>query len=142
MEEPQVLGLLIEDDPVDQVMITRLAGRDGARWIDFDLVDNLTEGTRRLSENPTRYSVILLDLGLPEASGLDTLQKLLALEVPAPVIVLTGFTDESLGQRSIRAGAEDYLCKGSVNAEILSRSVHYAVERSKLRGELELARAR
>ncbi|GGP64525.1 serine/threonine phosphatase [Saccharothrix coeruleofusca] len=72
---------------------------------------------------------VLLDLGLPDTTGLDGLLHLLAQPHPAAIIVLTGMTDERQGMRAVAAGAEDYLVKGQVDGEALLRGIRYAVGR-------------
>jgi diguanylate cyclase (GGDEF)-like protein len=82
--------------------------------------------------------VVLLDLGLPDASDLEALNQLEACLQEIPVIVLTGCADESLATEAMHRGAEDYLFKGTINQESLLRSIRYAVERH--RGVRDLAR--
>ncbi|HEX9983963.1 MAG TPA: diguanylate cyclase [Thermoanaerobaculia bacterium] len=82
--------------------------------------------------------VVLLDLGLPDAHDLEALSQLEACLQEIPVIVLTGYADESLATEAMHRGAEDYLFKGTINQESLLRSIRYAVERH--RGVRDLAR--
>ncbi|HEX5514160.1 MAG TPA: diguanylate cyclase, partial [Gammaproteobacteria bacterium] len=74
-------------------------------------------------------AVILLDLSLPDSTGLDTFQTLQRHAGGTPIIVLTGSRDRSLALRAIQEGAQDYLVKDEVNASTLSKAIHYAVER-------------
>jgi YesN/AraC family two-component response regulator len=79
--------------------------------------------------------VLLLDLGLPDSSGMDTLVSA-ARSCPAgPIVVLTGLTDELFGIEAVKNGAQDYLIKGRITGEILTRSICYAIERKKLENE-------
>ncbi|HEX3796738.1 MAG TPA: fused response regulator/phosphatase [Acidimicrobiales bacterium] len=93
------------------------------------------------------FDCVLLDLGLPDAQGLDGLQSLLRLQPDLAIIVLTGLDDQHSGARALELGAQDYLPKGSVDREVLVRSLRYAMARRgneeatrKLR-EAELSRA-
>jgi serine phosphatase RsbU (regulator of sigma subunit) len=90
---------------------------------------------------------VLLDLGLPDANGLDALRHVLRQATGVAVCVLTGLEDEYLGIAAVGQGAQDYLVKGTVNGTLLSRAVRYAVERkradenAKLLREVELRQA-
>src|SRR6185295_18059600 len=74
---------------------------------------------------------VLLDLGLPDAQGLDGLRRLLPVAHGAAICVLTGHGDDHLGAEAVAEGAQDYLIKGQVEGVLLARAVRYAVERKK-----------
>ena len=84
--------------------------------------------------------VVMLDLGLPDATDLQALVRLEAAVHEIPVIVLTGRSDESLASDALQFGAEDYLRKGEIGFQSLIRSIRYAVERH--RGVRDLARVK
>jgi serine phosphatase RsbU (regulator of sigma subunit) len=71
---------------------------------------------------------VLLDLGLPDAVGLDGLQEL-DRRGTAAIVVLTGDTDTRRGRDAVGAGAQDYLVKGQIDGRLLGRTIQYAVER-------------
>lgn len=75
--------------------------------------------------------VVLLDLNLPDSTGLDTLATVVDATPPLPVIVLTGVTDREVGIEAIERGAQDYLVKDEVTSDLLVRAMHYALERSR-----------
>jgi DNA-binding NarL/FixJ family response regulator len=75
--------------------------------------------------------VVLLDLGLPDGQGFDAFKKVQAQAPAVPVVVLTGFDDETLAVEAIRHGAQDYLVKGDVDSKVLYRAVRYSVERKR-----------
>jgi signal transduction histidine kinase len=75
---------------------------------------------------------VLVDLSLPDSSGLDTLDALLAGASDLPVVVLAGRDDEELGLGALGAGASDYLLKGRVSGDLVARAVQYAIERERL----------
>jgi serine phosphatase RsbU (regulator of sigma subunit) len=86
---------------------------------------------------------VLLDLDLPDASGLAALHRLKADHSDLAVLVLTGLDDEQRGIEAVAAGAQDYLVKGQIDGQGLARAVRYAVERRRAdeaRQQLELAR--
>jgi serine phosphatase RsbU (regulator of sigma subunit) len=80
---------------------------------------------------PGDIDCVLLDLGLPDAEGLDGLARLLELAPSIAVLVLTGLADEHRGTEAVAAGAQDYLVKGVIDGQLLSRAVRYAVERKR-----------
>jgi signal transduction histidine kinase len=89
--------------------------------------------------------VVLLDLGLPDSHGLDTLVVTRAQAPGVPIVVLTGFQDEALAVEALKGGAQDYLVKGQVDSKLLGRSMRYAIvrkatEEALLRQGIALAR--
>ena len=85
---------------------------------------------------------MLLDLELPDGSGLATLRNLLSSRPHVAVCVLTGLSDEHLGEAALAHGAQDYLVKGRVDGVLLERAIRYAVERRRAEdGALQLREA-
>ena len=78
------------------------------------------------------YDVVLLDLSLPDSTGLDTVVELRRLVPETPIVVLTGLDDEALAVRVGQAGAQDYLLKDDASPRMLRRIVRYAIERERL----------
>ncbi len=75
--------------------------------------------------------VILLDLSLPDSQGLETFVKIHSQTPTIPIVVLTGLDDEALVLNAMQAGAQDYLVKGQVNGDLLTRTMRYAIERQR-----------
>ncbi len=94
---------------------------------DPECADRLSTGIERLAQGG--IDVVLLDLGLPDGQGLDTLTRAQVHSPQVPIIVLTGFDDETRGVEAVRRGAQDYLVKGQVDRNLLGRTVQYAIER-------------
>ncbi|HVE76405.1 MAG TPA: SpoIIE family protein phosphatase [Actinomycetota bacterium] len=128
--------LLIEDNPGDADLLREYLGSGGSQQFALDWVERLSDGVWRLSN--ARYDVVMVDLTLPDSHGLETFAAVRAHSPSVPVVVLTGLDDENLALRAVQMGAQDYLIKGTVNAQILVRAIRYAVERK--RAEEELAR--
>jgi signal transduction histidine kinase len=82
--------------------------------------------------------VILLDLSLPDAHGLESVTRTLAFAPQVPIVVLTGLDDESAALAAVQAGAQDYLVKGQVESGVLARAIRYARERKRLERERAL----
>jgi serine phosphatase RsbU (regulator of sigma subunit) len=118
--------LLVEDDEGDAFLVRELLYEAGAP---FDLVVATT--LREAGTLMTGVECVLLDLGLPDAEGIDGLRRLLAMAGGAAVCVLTGRSDEHLGVAAVAEGAQDYLVKGQVDGVLLIRALRYAVERKR-----------
>lgn len=131
-EELQVL--LIEDNPGDARLIKELLLEASVNSFRVYQVENLADGLAHLAEQ--QVDVTLIDLGLPDSRGLDTLKRISSKFPSVPHIVLTGLDDDTLGQKAIKMGAQDFLQKGKINGFMLSRVVRYAVERKQAHVEL------
>ncbi len=121
----EIRVLLVEDDDGD------------ARLVEDELAERLPRArlgrSRSLADAllalDAETDCVLLDLGLPDALGLDAVARLRAHLPAIPLIVLTGLNDEDAGLAAVEAGAQDYLVKGHVDGEQLARSIHYAIGR-------------
>ena len=118
--------LLVEDDEGDAFLVRELLAEAGASF-DLQVATSLREAKPMLAG----IQCVLLDLGLPDAEGIDGLRKLLAVAGSAAVCVLTGRSDEHLGVAAVAEGAQDYLVKGQVDGVLLVRALRYAVERKR-----------
>lgn len=120
--------LLVEDDEGDAFLVRELLeGIEAAR--DVTWARSLAQARDAMAE--TAFDCVLMDLGLPDASGLDALRSVLDAAAETAVLVLTGLADEHRGTEAVAAGAQDYLVKGQVDSELLTRSIRYAVERKR-----------
>jgi serine phosphatase RsbU (regulator of sigma subunit) len=120
----QVPVLLVEDDDGDALLVEELL-RDVDAPVIVQRARSLGQATTLVSD----AACVLLDLGLPDSQGLQGLRQLLSIEPEAAIVVLTGDASEHLGERAVRAGAQDYLVKGEVAGHMLHRVIRYAVER-------------
>jgi diguanylate cyclase (GGDEF)-like protein len=126
--------LLVEDDPSDVELIQEMLAQLSIR-ANVVCVDLLSSGLAHLGRNKT--DIVLLDMNLPDSTGLETLTGLLESSPDVPVVVLTGLSDDAFGMEAVKKGAQDYLVKGEIDARILNRALHYAIERHKLEAELK-----
>lgn len=122
---------LIEDNPADARLITEYLAERSWPNIEADTpavdhVDRLAEARDTLSED---VDVVLLDLGLPDSSGVETLDAVLSIGVSAPVVVMTGLDDERVGVDAVEHGAQDYLVKDDVTPRLLQQTLRYAIRR-------------
>lgn len=119
--------LLVEDNLGDARLLYE--GLEEALPEQFQMthVRRLSEALEYLWEETC--DVVLLDLGLPDSHGLDTLVVTRAQAPGVPIVVLTGFQDEALAAEALHGGAQDYLVKGQVDSKLLARSLRYAIVR-------------
>jgi signal transduction histidine kinase len=136
--------LIVEDNPGDVRLIEHHLRADEAGLFDppaLTQVDNLNDAFDALESDP--YDLVLLDLGLPESKGIDTLLSMTEFLTehegvrPVPVVVLTGLKDRETALEAIQAGAQDYLVKGNIDGESLERAIRYALERHEQEQELK-----
>jgi PAS domain S-box-containing protein len=140
MSEEVIRVLLIEDNPGDARLIQELLAEASAANFTLDCANELSAGLRRLAKNDT--DVVLLDLGLPDSQGLDTFTTTHDQVRNVPIVVLTGLDDETLATRAMRAGAQDYLAKGNMDGDLLTRTIRYAIERKRAAKALRQSEAR
>ena len=128
--------LLVEDNEGDERLIRELLREQHLIRFNVDLASSLKESESKIPEN--KFDIILLDLGLPDSSGLETLFKFKALFPElATIIILTGLNDTEVGLKAVNSGAQDYIIKGHVDSDKLLKSIIYSYERSRLNNELK-----
>lgn len=135
MKEKSPEILLVEDNPGDARLIREILNgmtRDGRPLVEH--VCSLS-GTFSYLEHHMP-DIILLDLGLPDSQGLETVRMVVSRVPGIPIIVLTGVGDDDLALEAIKAGAQDYMVKGLVEPETLMRSLRYSMERKHIEEEL------
>ncbi len=131
--------LLVEDNPGDVRLFKEyLRSSSGAFHLDFD--SSVNDCLKRLDHDP--MDLILLDLTLPDGTGLDTLKQVHHAKPEIPIIILTGNQDTAMAIESLKNGAQDYLVKNQVDSTLLNRSIRYAVERFQLFKKIEEERQR
>lgn len=130
--------LLVEDTSADVALVREMLNRFQSKYT-LRVADCLSSALQHL-ENEV-VDIVLLDLGLPDSSGLDALREVQQKRPELPIIVLTGLDDEELAAEAIALGAQDYLLKGNFDGQLVSRSMRYAVERKKLLLKLQTALA-
>ncbi|MDP2898422.1 MAG: response regulator [bacterium] len=128
MQEKLTTILLVEDNPGDVRLLRDALAETGGEFR-LVAVGSLAEALQRLTEGG--IEVVLLDLSLPDAHGLETVTQANAAAPRLPIVVLTGLEDEALAVQAVRHGAQDYLVKGQVNSQLLVRAIRYAVERKR-----------
>lgn len=127
--------LLIEDEPSEAYLIGSVLGADGAMKFDVIRATTLAEARVLLRDGPP-CDVLLLDLSLPDSSGLETLCACRQAAGPLPIIILADDDDIEFALRTLDFGAQDYLVKGSFDTKSLIRAIRYAISRARLEHRL------
>lgn len=126
--------LLVEDNETDVLILKDVVSSMNTASLALTHVDTLEAAMNALAERPA--DVVLLDLNLPDSSGLTTFRQLHARFPLVPVLVLTGLVEDAFGQEAVALGAQDYLNKASLHPNWLWRAIAYAMERQRATGAL------
>lgn len=133
MSTPTIAILLVDDDPADRRLIREVVGDVLAATDPASLVisecDCLADATCHLADH--NVDCVLLDLSLPDASGLEAVEAICAAAPDTPIVVISAIDDEALAIASLNSGAEDYLLKGESDGRVIVRAVRYAIERTR-----------
>ncbi|HNV73676.1 MAG TPA: response regulator [Gemmatimonadaceae bacterium] len=134
--------LVVEDDDVTAAVVIAAVsgggdGVDARADFEADRVASLAQAIERLQREP--FAAVLLDLSLPDSSGLATLDALLDLDLDCAIIVLTALDDSAVALEAVRHGAQDYLFKGRVDPTLILRSLLYAIGRHRAEAQLRHA---
>ncbi len=119
--------LLVEDSPSDARLLCELLQDYPPQKFAIEHVERLDEAIRLAAGRA--FDVVLLDLTLPDSTGLDTCARMRRAAPHVPIVVLTGVDDETMALEAMRQGVEDYLVKGQIHGGTLGRAIRYAVER-------------
>ena len=133
-EKGKIKVLLIEDNPGDARLVREILSGIEDSAFELQHADRLQTGLKMLAGE--EFDIVLLDLGLPDSSGMETLTRVHEQALDVPIIALTGNTEKLLGRESVREGAQDFLQKGKVDSDLMYRSIHYAIERQRVMGEV------
>ncbi|MCW3104511.1 MAG: Signal transduction histidine kinase [Bacteroidetes bacterium] len=132
--EEKINILLVEDNPGDARLIDIYLKESFENIFSLMTADYLSKGLELLEKH--EFTIIILDLSLPDSDGLDTFKRIHEKASDTPIIVLTGMEDESMGINAMKLGAQDFLVKGKLKVSNLKRSIKYSIERYRLLNEL------
>jgi diguanylate cyclase (GGDEF)-like protein/PAS domain S-box-containing protein len=126
--------LLIEDDASDAHLVQAALCQTKEICFQITWVSTLDETARQLQK--WTFDILLLDLSLPDSTGLNTVRTTRKLAKTLPIIVLTGHDDTSFALKTLEAGAQDYIVKGCFDSDGLVRAIRYTLSRSRLEHQL------
>lgn len=122
--------LLVEDSLGDAGLVLQMLKRSPVIKTEVDHVERVAAARANLHSRS--YDCVLLDLGLPDAQGIEALRLIRGATQDAAIVVLTGFEDEETEIEALQEGAQDYLAKNGINGYVLGRAIRYAVERQRV----------
>ncbi len=120
--------LMVEDNMGDQFLLSELLNLSDLTIKNLYSAIRLDDAVQQLKEP---VDIILLDLSLPDSSGIDTFNSILKNAGKTPVVILSGLTDTKLALDAITLGAQDYLIKGDFDEKLLSKTIRYSIERKR-----------
>jgi signal transduction histidine kinase len=130
--------LLVEDNAGDARLLHEMFRKEKAGSFVLTHLLRMGEAVAHLEKGGV--DILLLDMGLPDGHGLDTVRRAQVAAPHVPVIVLTGLDDEALAAQAMKEGAQDYLIKGQIESRALPRALRHAIERHRMQEEAELIR--
>ncbi len=126
--------LLVEDDrEFADILRIRLSKETNPR-LAITCLPTLQQAQQALTE--TTWDLILLDLMLPDSSGIQTFSALHSQARHVPIVIMSGLDNDALAIDAVREGAEDYLVKGEINSRFLLRIMHHAIDRHRIKEKL------
>jgi DNA-binding NarL/FixJ family response regulator len=137
MSETCIRLLLVEDNSLDVRLLREMLNKQASHQFVLAEVGFMSEAENHLAANAV--DIILLDLGLPDAQGLEAVRRAHAAAPHIPLVVLTGCDDELMADHALQEGAQDFLVKGQIETPGLLRAIRYATQRK--RAELEMQKA-
>jgi two-component system, cell cycle sensor histidine kinase and response regulator CckA len=121
--------LLVEDSQSDAELFEIYLEQVRSADYQIEVAETLADGIAALASRSV--DIVLADLNLPDSFGIDTCRKLHAAAPSVPIIVLTGLADEEKALEAMQVGAQDYLVKGEIDGNVLSRAIRYSIERQR-----------
>jgi sigma-B regulation protein RsbU (phosphoserine phosphatase) len=128
MDTKTIKILLVEDNPNDVFFLRAALEKVTTTHFQLEIAPTLTASIERLAAGD--IDVVLLDLTLPDSKGMDSFNGVKGHARDVPIIILSGMDDETLAVKAVHAGAEDYLVKGRVDSQLITRAIIYAIERT------------
>ena len=132
--------LLVEDNSDYAQMVLNILKTNLNQQVKVLWETRLGDGMARLDQE--QIDVILLDMSLPDSTGIETLQKTIAKAPELPIVILTGYADEKQDLKALHEGAQDYLIKGQNEVTLLPKAICYAIERKRVHRALMESDAR
>jgi diguanylate cyclase (GGDEF)-like protein len=129
MQNSKIKVLLIEDNEEEAFLLKQfLSDAEMGKHI-VTFVHTAKEGIEYLRNN--NFDIVITDLNLPDAEGLDIINHILAVNSEMPIVVLSEQNYDDLSSEIVQMGAQDYLIKGQGDGYLISRVIDYSIERKR-----------
>jgi signal transduction histidine kinase len=138
MKEKALQVLLVEDNAGDARLLREMFNKEKPGSFELTHLVRMGEALAHLEKGGV--DIVLLDMGLPDGHGLETVRRAHKAAPGIPVIVLTGLDDEALAAAAMKEGVQDYLIKGQIENRALPRALRHAIERQRMQTENDLIR--
>ena len=140
--------LLVEDNDSDAQLYAAMLQELQADTVDnptatpteVERVKSLEPGLAELTDREQTYDAVLLDLNLPDSTGLETVDRVVDADSDVAIVVLTSVGDQQLGTEAVDKGAQDFLIKDHVTPRVLAKTVTYAQTRKAQTKQIERQR--
>ncbi|MEO8412412.1 MAG: PAS domain S-box protein [Ginsengibacter sp.] len=132
--------LIIEDNPGDQLLLYENLLNTRLLIANIVMVKTLAESIVLLRKQD--FSLIFLDLFLPDSTGLESFSELIKINSRTPVVIYSGSPDSEVAVKAISMGAQDFLMKEDCTGVLLEKTVRYSIERKRNTDALEESNAR
>src|SRR5687768_17096369 len=124
--------LLVEDNEDDALLIRETLSET---TIEIERAERLSTALEQLATG--RFDAVRLDFSLPDAYGVETLERMRRDGLNVPIVVLSGLNSEEVAVKAVEAGAQDYLIKGQTDGALLTRALRYAIQRHRAEESLK-----
>lgn len=132
--QPDLKVLLVEDDPEFANILKIRLSKEKSPRLDILCLPTLQQALTALDEKS--WDLILLDLMLPDSSGIQTFNMVRSRASHTPIVIMSGLDNDLLAIDAVRKGAEDYLVKGEINSRFLLRILHHSIDRHRIKEKL------
>jgi sigma-B regulation protein RsbU (phosphoserine phosphatase) len=138
MKKKALQILLVEDNAGDARLLREMFSKETPGSFELTHLLRMSDAEIHLAKGGV--DIVLLDMGLPDGHGLDTVRRAHSVAPSVPMVVLTGLDDEALAAQAMKEGAQDYLIKGQIENRALPRALRHAIERHRMQTEADLIR--
>jgi two-component system cell cycle response regulator len=134
MSKQMMQILLVEDRAKDVELLRQMLQEQNLGAFELTHVGCVEKALEHIVNG--RTDVIILDLDLPDAQGLEVIRQTRAVAPYVPLVVITNSTDLGVAMQALQEGAQDYLSKDGMNGRALLRSIRFAIEHQRLRATI------
>jgi glutamate dehydrogenase (NAD(P)+) len=131
MSEARVRVLIVGGNPAQAERIDSILAESQRPVFERVVAHSLADALATLQTSP--FDLVMLDVKLPDCQGVAAFHRVQAAVPDLPIIVMSDAHEASLAARVVEAGAQDYLTEDELKGAIIIRSIHYALERTRVR---------